>query len=64
MTKVVVICTACGVAADYDPPDGSHPFGVWHWRQPCKHCGANEWAAHDMDRDRQTGKLRQPNLEG
>ena len=60
MNKVVVICARCGTPADWSPPDGSHPFGVWHWHQPCRHCGAEDWAAHDTDRDPKTGQLRQP----
>jgi len=57
--KVVVICTGCGALAPHDPPDDSHPQGVWHWDKPCR-CGANEWAAHDRDRDIRTGRPLQP----
>ena len=26
--KIIVICTSCGAAAPYQPPDINHPFGV------------------------------------
>lgn len=60
MSRVVVICTRCGQLADFEPPSGSAPWGTWYWHQPCRHCGAEEYAAHDTDRDIQTGQLRQP----
>ena len=54
--KVVVLCMSCGTLAPYDTPNGSQPFGVWHWHQSCPNCGAENWAAHDTDRDWRTGK--------
>ena len=55
--RVVVICTRCGKPAKYDPPDGAHPYGKWYWHGPCSHCGAEEWASHDPERDIRTGHL-------
>ena len=53
----IVICTACGSTAPYSPPDGRNPYGIFHWQQPCPACGANRWAAHDVNRDYKTGRL-------
>lgn len=53
---VIVICTKCGRMASYDVPDINHPFGVYHWHQPCQNCGATAWAAHDTNKDWKTGR--------
>ena len=53
---VVVICTKCKQLAQFDPPDGNNPWGVWHWHQPCPNCGAESWAAHEPMRDPHTGE--------
>lgn len=58
-SRVVVICTKCGAPAPYDPPNEGNPWGTWHWHQPCQHCAAESWGAHDTDRDMQTGRLRE-----
>lgn len=57
--RVVVICTRCGNPAKYDPPDGAHPYGVWHWGGKCPYCGANEWASHDPARNIHTGRIQE-----
>ena len=54
--NVVVICSKCGMVAPYDPPDGNNPCGTWHWHQPCPHCDAEKWAAHDPKLDFRTGR--------
>ena len=59
MGKIIVICQQFGMAAPYDPPDVNHPWGVWHWHQPCPRCGAEKWVAHDLDYDRRTGQKLQ-----
>lgn len=61
--RVVVICSKCGAPAPYDPPSGGNPWGTWHWHQPCEHCGAEAWGAHDSIRDMQTGRIREPDRD-
>ena len=53
---IVVICTNCHMMAPYTPPAGDYPFGTWDWQHPCRHCGANSWAAHDKHYDIVTGR--------
>ena len=55
--RIFVICTKCEHHAPYDPPDFNHPWGVWHWHEPCPHCGANSWVTVEVGRDWKTGKL-------
>ena len=62
--RVVVICDRCKNPADWTPPDDANPYGVWHWHQPCRHCGAEEWVSHDPERDIRTGRLLQETSEG
>ena len=45
---ITVICMSCKAMAPYTPPDLNHPYGVYHWHQPCPQCGAENWAAHDI----------------
>lgn len=54
--NVVVICYKCGMMVPYDPPDENNPWGTWHRHQPCPHCGAEKWAAHDPKLDFRTGR--------
>jgi len=58
--KVTVICMVCGTIAPYTAPDTSNPYGIFHWHQPCQKCGSEQWGAHDIDRDWQTGRLLVP----
>lgn len=57
LMDIVVICTNCKQMAQFDPPDGNNPYGVWHWHQPCPVCGAESWAAHETRRNITTGRL-------
>lgn len=54
---ITVICMSCKAMAPYTPPDLNHPYGIYHWHQPCPKCGAENWAAHDINRDLSTGRL-------
>lgn len=56
LPRITVICTNCFKTAPWTPPDAMNPFGVWKWDEPCQHCGAFRWAAHDVDRDPKTGR--------
>lgn len=53
---VVVICTKCGQMAPFDLPDMNHPYGIWHWHQPCPNCGEEAWGSHDVSLDWKTGR--------
>lgn len=53
---IVVICTHCGKVVPYTPPDLNHPWGVWDWHRPCQNCGAEDFAAHDINCDWKTGR--------
>lgn len=54
--RIIVICTHCGTVASWDHPRINHPFGIYHWRKPCKTCSTNAWAAHESNRDWKTGR--------
>lgn len=57
---VIVICSKCGAMAPWDAPDINNPWGTYHWHQPCPRCGANQWNAHDTDKDWRTGRPMAP----
>lgn len=61
---VVVICTNCGQAADYTPPNGADIYGTWDWHKPCRHCGAEAWASHETSREWRSGRLIVEDREG
>jgi len=60
---VVVICASCGRVAPRSTPDSNDPFGAFLWHQPCPNCGAENWAAHDTNRDWKSGRIRSQEAE-
>ena len=54
--KVVVICSKCGGPC---PTKIEHGEVTWLWQgTKCPSCGAEAWAAHDVDRDWRSGRLK------
>lgn len=50
---IVVMCNRCYEMARYTPADANSPWGTWHWHEPCKKCGAEdyssiEWTRYEM----------------
>ena len=58
--NIIVVCGTCGNPAKYDWPTAEHPYGVYHWDEPCK-CGAQNWIAHEVGRDWLTGRMKPDN---
>lgn len=55
--QTIVICGRC--LSDCPPIGYDARFNVfkYDYSQPCQKCGATEWCAHDVRRDRKTGRL-------
>jgi hypothetical protein len=52
---IIVICNTCFTPCpSHIPTDGS-PFRAYRWHEPCPNCGAEDWAAHETNRDPRTG---------
>ena len=60
-SEVVVICGACGSVAPMLPSDPAASSNLgFDWHRPCPRCGAQNWVAHDTNRDWRTGRVLDP----
>lgn len=59
LDNIVVICGACGALARYEAPTPNHPYGLYHWDEPCRKCGAQSYVAHETIRDWLSGKIKE-----